>query len=292
MYLTGLSRALRSAGLDVVEVSGWETRGHGPFLGLETIVAHHTAGPSAAADPSDYPSLRTTRDGRGGTKPLPGPLCNLGLGRSGRFYVIAAGYAYHAGAVLEPRFGNRYALGIEAENDGVGEPWPTPQRTAYARGCAALILAARSGDLAGGLRFPLAAEDVRAHREVCDPPGRKIDPTGIVMPDFRVAVARELEALTGASRGTPRPSPGPAFRLGRVLVEPEKGDRIMRGDDVKALQRRLLALGYKLPRWGVDGAYGGECGNAVAAAQEHFGLRVDRKVGPLTTRALGGAWVG
>ena len=34
----------------MTEVSGWETRGRGPFAGLETIVPPHTAGPSAAAN--------------------------------------------------------------------------------------------------------------------------------------------------------------------------------------------------------------------------------------------------
>lgn len=286
MYLTKLADVIRAAGLKVTEVAGWETRGRGPFDGLETIVCHHTAGPSAAADASDYPSLRLVRDGRPG---LSGPLSNLGLGRSGRVYVIAAGKANHAGRVTSAKYANAYAIGIEAENNGTGEPWPTVQRTAYARLCAALVDAASSGTLVPGKRFPLTPDDVRAHREVCDPPGRKIDPAGIIMNPFREAVRRELVDVR-ASRDAPRPKPaGPAFRLGRVLEE--RSPR-MRGDDVRAVQRRLMALGFKLPEWGADGVFGDEAGDAVAAAQAHFKLKRDRQVGPKTTRALGGTWVG
>ena len=44
----------------------------------------------------DYPSLTTVTRGRVG---LAGPLCNLGIGRTGRVYVVAAGVAWHAGQV-------------------------------------------------------------------------------------------------------------------------------------------------------------------------------------------------
>ena len=286
MYLTGLADVVRAAGLEVTEVPGWLEHGRGPFAGLETIVCHHTAGPSAAADPRDFPSFGIVRNGRPG---LQGPLSNLGLGRSGRVYVFAAGKANHAGRVTLAKYANAYAIGIEAENNGTGETWPTVQRTAYARLCAALVDAAASGDLVPGKRFPLTPDDVRAHREVCDPPGRKIDPAGIIMNPFREAVRRSLVDLR-ASRDAPRPKPaGPAFRLGRVLEE--RSPR-MRGDDVRAVQRRLMALGFKLPEWGADGVFGDEAGDAVAAAQAHFKLKRDRQVGPKTTRALDGAWVG
>lgn len=286
MYLTGLADVVRAAGLEVTEVPGWLEHGRGPFAGLETIVCHHTAGPSAAADPRDFPSFGIVRNGRPG---LQGPLSNLGLGRSGRVYVFAAGKANHAGRVTLAKYANAYAIGIEAENNGTGETWPTVQRTAYARLCAALVDGAASGKLVPGKRFPLTPDDVRAHREVCDPPGRKIDPAGIIMNPFREAVRRSLVDLR-ASRDAPRPKPaGPAFRLGRVLEE--RSPR-MRGDDVRAVQRRLMALGFKLPEWGADGVFGDEAGDAVAAAQGHFKLKRDRQVGPKTTRALGGTWVG
>lgn len=175
-YLTDLADACRKSGLRVVEVSGWQTRGHGPMSTVETIVAHHTATPKTA--PGDYPSLRIVRDGRPG---LPGPLAQLGLGRDGTVYVIAAGVSYHAGETWTVAQNNWHAIGIEAEHDGLSA-WPADQYAAYARLCKALCQ-----------HYRLAPSDVRGHKEVAAPAGRKIDPN-FDMGQFRNAVA---EATTG-----------------------------------------------------------------------------------------------
>ncbi|CAF1082927.1 unnamed protein product, partial [Adineta ricciae] len=45
--LTGLADILRGAGLNVVEVAGWRTRGHGVMSSVKGIVVHHTAGPAS-----------------------------------------------------------------------------------------------------------------------------------------------------------------------------------------------------------------------------------------------------
>lgn len=73
----------RSAGLEVAEVNGWRDRGSSAF-NPAGLVAHHTAGASTG----EMPSLRVLIYGR---SDLPGPLCNVGLGRSGKVYVVAAG---------------------------------------------------------------------------------------------------------------------------------------------------------------------------------------------------------
>ena len=274
MYLTGLADVVRAAGLEVTEVPGWLEHGRGPFAGLETIVCHHTAGPSAAADPRDFPSFGIVRNGRPG---LQGPLSNLGLGRSGRVYVFAAGKANHAGRVTLAKYANAYAIGIEAENNGTGEAWPTVQRTAYARLCAALVDAAASGDLIPGKRFPLTPDDVRAHREVCDPPGRKIDPTGIIMNPFREAVRRSLVDLR-ASRDAPRPKPptAPPFPLpaGSYFGPKEGPDESVSGYyshalDLKRWQERMIARGWKLK---ATGRYDAQTAKVAAAfrAEKHL----------------------
>ena len=284
MYATGLAKVLRSAGLRVVEVPGWETRGHGHLTAVRTIVCHHTAGPSAAADPASFPSLRIVRDGRfnqrTGLWDLKGPLCNLGLGRDGVVYIVASGLAYHAGAVRDPSYANAYSLGIEAENDGIGEPWPAAQHTAYVRLCAALVN-----------RYKLTSSRVLAHREVCKPVGRKIDPTGIDMPAFRGQVARVAEGLK-VSRGGVVRVVAPKFTLSRVLVEKRRPDEPLTGGDVRAVQKRLQALGHELPRWGADGVYGDETADAVEVEQRRARIPADRKVGRDTTRALAGRWTG
>jgi hypothetical protein len=167
MLLTDLADACRKSGLPVVEVDGWATRGHGEFLGVNSIVLHHTATPKSYA--GDYPSLRVVRDGR---SDLPGPLSQLGLGRNGTVYVIAAGVAWHAGATFYPRQDNWHAIGIEAEHDGIS-PWPLIQHAAYVRLVAALVE-----------HYGIALSNVQGHKEVAKPLGRKIDPN-FDMTDFR-----------------------------------------------------------------------------------------------------------
>lgn len=170
MLLTDLADACRKSGLPVVEVDGWLARGHGQMVAVNSIVCHHTATSKAAA--GNYPSLGIVRDGR---SDLPGPLSQLGLGRDGTVYVIAAGVSYHAGATFYPRQDNWHAIGIEAEHDGVS-PWPVVQHAAYVRLVAAL---------ADHYGVPLS--NVQGHKEVATPLGRKVDPN-FDMTEFRTRV--------------------------------------------------------------------------------------------------------
>lgn len=165
---------LRARGVTVIEVPGWDSRGHGAMGVIQAVVCHHTAG----AKNGDYPSLAIVRDGR---TDLAGPLAHWGLGRTGTVYVIAAGLAYHAGAVNDARFANSHAYGIEAENTGAGEPWPDALLSAYSALCAEIRR-----------EHGLAADAVRGHKEVCTPAGRKIDPAGIDMSSFRARVTTSL----------------------------------------------------------------------------------------------------
>ncbi len=157
MHLTDLAAACRKSGLKVVEVDGWESRGHGGFSRVDSIICHHTAGPRTG----NMPSLNVCTHGRAG---LSGPLCNLGLGRDGTVYVIAAGVGWHAGNVRSSIHSNSHAIGIEAEATGV-TTWPKSQVEAYAKLCAALVA-----------HYGLSTARVLGHKEVCNPAGRKIDP--------------------------------------------------------------------------------------------------------------------
>lgn len=175
MMLTDLAFACRRSGLDVREVAGWQSRGHGGMSGVRSVICHHTAGPRTG----DSPSLGVVVNGR---SDLPGPLAQLFLSRSGVVHVVAAGLAYHAGVVFDPAVqGNAWAIGIEAEATGV-DPWPPVQYAAYARLCRALI---------EHYRLPVAA--VLGHKEVASPRGRKVDPN-FDMAAFRAAVANAEEA--------------------------------------------------------------------------------------------------
>lgn len=181
MMLTNLASVLRAGGLKVTEVAGWKTRGHGQMTAVEAIVCHHTAGPKTG----NYPSLAVVRDGRTG---LAGPLSQLGLGRDGTVYVIAAGVCYHAGATFYTWQNNWHAIGIEAEADGVSA-WPAVQVDAYARLNAALCK---------GYGVPVAR--VLGHKEIAKPKGRKTDPN-LDMNQLRAATARALN--TGDDDVTP-----------------------------------------------------------------------------------------
>lgn len=167
MYLTDMASVLRNAGLKVVEVSGWKTRGVGPMQKAKGIMWHHTATPASAK--GDYPSLRVVRDGR---KDLPGPLCHLGVGRDGTWYVVAAGAANHAGTGsykgIGTNNGNVTLIGIEVEHPGVsGHPWPGEQLESLRRGSGALAKA-----------YKISHSKVIGHKEWTS---RKIDPYGLNM---------------------------------------------------------------------------------------------------------------
>lgn len=264
MYATDLADVARAAGLHVIEVAGWQTRGHGGMDDVTGVVCHHIAGPSAASNPGDFPSLRVVRDGRTN---LSGPLCNLGLGRTGSVYVIAAGLAYHAGAVrvARPPYGNSHMIGVEAENDGVGEPWPVAQVDAYARLCAALAVHYRFG-----------LDRVLGHKEVCYPPGRKSDPD-FDMGAFRRQVAAEITDLSKPDPGhVPPPVTHPPFVLKRMLYAGRSGP------DVAAWQRVVSAR--------PDGDFGPLTKAATRAFQRAHHLDADGVVGPVTAKAAGWAW--
>ncbi len=176
LMVTNLADILRDAGLNVTEVDGWKTRAHGPLTAIRSIICHHTAGPSTG----DYPSLPIVRDGR---PDLPGPLAQLGLGRSGTWFAIASGLAYHAGVVTDPTlYSNEYAIGVEAEGTGIPATdsghiyWPEVQWQSYVRGVRALKNA-----------FNVSTVHVKGHKEVASPLGRKIDPN-FSMDEFRNAL--------------------------------------------------------------------------------------------------------
>lgn len=132
-YDIGIAGRLRRAGLNVVEVAGWQTRGSSTF-NPRGFVWHHTAGPARG----NAPSLTICTYGRAG---LPGPLCNVFQARDNTIYVVAAGRANHAGTGgWKGLSGNSSVYGIEIENTGTGsEPWRLDQLDVAAKVAAALL---------------------------------------------------------------------------------------------------------------------------------------------------------
>lgn len=177
MRLLWLAEDCRAAGLIVKELGGWQGRGAEFIARPNTVIAHHTGTPKAAR--GDLPTQRILIEGRAD---LPGPLCQVGLGRNGTVYIVASGKANHAGkGTWRGTTASAYTVGIEAENPGDGKPWPDKQYDAYVRLCAVLLRGLGQG-----------AERLAAHREWALPLGRKVDPAGIDMDRMRLDVARKL----------------------------------------------------------------------------------------------------
>lgn len=127
VMLTNLADVLRRAGLTVIETPGWKTRGWAgrQFAGSpKGVLWHHTATTSARRYSTGSPTLNMLIGGR---SDLPGPLCNVAFGRGGEVYVVAAGWANHAGrggpiGSVPRDQGNTWLIGIEMESSGVA-PW-------------------------------------------------------------------------------------------------------------------------------------------------------------------------
>lgn len=176
--LTKLADILRAAGLKVVEIEGWKTRGRPGSFNPGGVLCHHTGG--AGNGYADAKAMAV--NGRPDLKP---PLVQTALDRQGVWYVLAAGRANHAGrckpvgglkAYGDGRpygDGNAQLIGVEAQNDG-REAWPAVQYDSYVRGVAAITKAY-------GWRPPLGHKETSVEG--------KPDPHGIDMNQFRREVA-------------------------------------------------------------------------------------------------------
>jgi len=171
-YLTDLADVCRRAGLAVIEVGSgpsqqgdaWKNRARssgGYSSGRPThVMVHHTASGPSADGWGDANYCTFSSENR--------PVCNVLLDRSGRVFVCAAGATNTNGKggpidnVPQDSM-NTYAVGIEAGNNGTGEPWPQAQQNAYVT----LVVALQN---AYGLAH------CRSHAEYA--PGRKVDPAG------------------------------------------------------------------------------------------------------------------
>jgi peptidoglycan hydrolase-like protein with peptidoglycan-binding domain len=256
--LTWLPETLLDAGLQISRVDGWEDRGRpGAFGPIKGVICHHTVGLATG----NMPSLNTLIHGRAASKTakaLSGPLAQLGLGRDGTYYIVAAGRANHAGdgAWHGDTAGNTHFIGIEAEHTGdPATPWPEIQLDAYKRGVAAILK-----------KIGASAEMCCGHKEWTR---RKPDPTRIDMDDFR----REVAAMMGGE-----------LRKPLIPARTEDGKpTLRRGAKGAAVNTLQQALGVK-----VDGDFGPRTEAAVRQWQRDHGLAADGIVGPKSWAKLSG----
>lgn len=107
------------------------------------------------------------------------------------------------------------------------------------------------------------------------------DGTATAVRLFQQVRGLTVDGVVGASTRQALQEAG--WRLGeRVLAEVD--GRPMRGDDVAALQHRLLQLGFAVGR--VDGSFGDVTARALADFQSNIGLPADGTAGPATFKAL------
>lgn len=112
---TWLKEALEAEGVPVKEIPGWDKHGHGDFGKVWGSMWHHTG--------HNATSAQFCFDGR---SDLPGPICNIHLGRDGVATLCAVGVAWHAGTGrykdIPRNAGNQVTIGIEMQGDG--KNWP------------------------------------------------------------------------------------------------------------------------------------------------------------------------
>jgi len=256
--LVWMSDVLYAAGLKVAEQDGWKNRGLGDVGPIKGVLCHHTAGPVRG----NMPSLDAVLNGR---PDLRGPLAQLGLGRDGTYYVLAAGLCQHAGRGNWQGIttGNTNFIGIEAENAGspADLPWPDVQMDAYHRGVAALLA-----------HLSLPADCCAGHKEFALPAGRKDDPD-FDMNTFRDEVAAHLAGKSPSPALIPAREPATDAGPGRPTLR-----RGATGDLVRVIQSKCGVT--------VDGQFGPGTEAAVREVQRAHQLVPDGIVGPITWKIL------
>jgi N-acetylmuramoyl-L-alanine amidase-like protein len=185
-----LADTLRSRGLKVVEVPGWQTRSRPASAGSFNPVGqlwHHTGSkdtnPLSIADDRDYAEWLAEI----GRSDLAAPLCQTSVGRDGTVYVCAAGRGNHAGSAkasgpIAAGDGNALYVGHECQNTGT-EGWPKSQYEAMV-----LLGATMAVDV-----LHCSAQAQRGHKETSVT--GKWDPGALDMDRFRDDLADKMVDL-------------------------------------------------------------------------------------------------
>ncbi|MED4083860.1 N-acetylmuramoyl-L-alanine amidase [Halalkalibacterium halodurans] len=125
--------------------------------------------------------------------------------------------------------------------------------------------------------FNVGVSNVLGHREF---PNQSTACPALNMNEFRKTLeGRPKKEVTNEKVASviQKPSPNPLIK---------RGDK---GENVRRLQNKLLAVGERLPRFGADGHFGRETEEAVKSFQARSGILVDGLVGNQTMRALDAA---
>jgi N-acetylmuramoyl-L-alanine amidase len=203
-------------GLRVVELAGWTTRGRSSTFVPSYTIEHHTAAPV------DITAMLIN-----GRPDLNGPLCNFELRKDGTVGLLASGRANHAGIAS---ISSTESYGIEATgpvpkgNTGADA---YPQYGAYIRLVAAICL-----------HHGWGTDRVKAHKEICQPPGRKPDPM-FDMDAFRRAVKAAMEGKEPEQEQEWWEMPIPTTELQKIQTQAEQA--LMSADGQAALRKAFEA---------------------------------------------------
>lgn len=239
-----LPKRLRRAGLKVVELDGWRTRGRPASTGSFDPVGvlwHHTGAYDAMTDAqNDLDYARWM--GVVGRSDLPAPLCQLSISAEGVVYVVAAGRANHAGDArpsgsVAGGDGNALYVGVECMNSGK-QGWPKPQYEAMVK--VGVVLAQLLGT---------SHRAQRAHRETSLT--GKWDPGMLDMDKFRADIADALKRdgwPTVRLDRVKQAARTPAWRLAlrpKVLADKRRVVRALRKEGLDNYRQWQRRLGYK-----------------------------------------------
>ena len=264
---TFIADVLKRAGLEVVEMKDWKTRGRPASTGgfdPRGLMLHHDA---SARGPSPTEPAFIAKKGRPG---IPAPLAHCWVDTNGVWHVLAAGRANHAGkgkgfGRIPHNSGNTYSIGVETDHTAK-ENWFPGQLEAVTRGFAALA-DAMSID-------PMTS--ICGHKEYA--PARKIDPSRTNMDDFRHDVAALMGTMrTGRSHPPAHPVPAPTTTIDLAkIIEAAKSDPSHPGQKAHPIQvavvERALVAEDLLATGHVDGAFDKATKDAYTLWQQSLGF--------------------
>lgn len=216
-----LPQRLRAAGLKVVVVDGWLSRGRPGSFNPVGVLNHHTGSKDVYDDLADDLAYARWmfREGR---NDLPAPLCQMALSLEGTVYVGAAGRANHGGTAKSSgsvAAGNANSLyyGIEWMLSGT-QKIPARMYEAAATLNAVLLDILGSSVQAVSCHYQTS---VTGKWDIGDPDGIPFKGTRVLdVPKFRRAVQAASDRLDKPTapkpdKGVDMPEPAPAAKLTR-----------------------------------------------------------------------------
>lgn len=220
--LADAAGVLRNAGLNVIELPGWQTRGEsdGPFHPFGLLLHHDGEGFGYDTNPNNDMNVPEymSQNGVNGAQ--------FWVRRDGTWVCLAAGRKWHAGlgqgyGDVPANTGNSDMAGVETDHT-VGNPWEKPQFDSIYIGCRALVQ-----------HYGWSTRNCCGHKEYA--PDRKIDPDNFDLNAWRAYIGSQgSSAGQSAGPAIPPAQGGPVAAEGPLQPAPLQED-IVTPQDVQAI---------------------------------------------------------